>query len=188
MGEPLSSIPDVFLEDVAGESLWLSKADCPVVLVFLRYLGCTVCRESLRMLAEKYLSIISTGAELWVVVPSAPEVAKQYVIDHKLPFSLVADPTRSLYKEYQVEEDKVLLDTLRHISSQQLLSVGKLLVQHGHGLPEGSERQKMAFFIFTDDQKLHYTYRASSILESLPIEDLMRAVESLPPRRVMGNL
>ena len=128
----------------------LALADSRLALIFLRYLGCPICRETLEELSKRYLEIASRGVEVWVFVPSAEEAAREYVQKHKLPYRLISDPDRQIYKLYGVEEDRFYTKTLKHLSGRELLRTAKLTLKHGHGLPEGSERQRLGAFLIDE--------------------------------------
>lgn len=186
---PLSAgdrAPDFSARDTTGETLALSSLSNPVALVFLRYLGCPICRDATSQLSERYLEMASRGVDLWVFVPTRDAATREYRQQQKLPFRLFSDPERQLYRLFGVDEDRFLSGTLRALSSQSLLTAARLTLKHGHGLPEGSERQRMGAFLIDDEGIVRYAYVASSTLEEIPLQELMRAIDALPPRRLMG--
>src|SRR5947207_281557 len=97
--------PDFTARDARGELLTLSAAQGPVALLFLRYLGCPICRETSALLTERYLEIAGRGVDLWVIVPSVEGAAREFSQRQKLPYHLIPDPGRQLYRLYEVGED-----------------------------------------------------------------------------------
>lgn len=179
--------PDFTIRDPRGDLLTLASVSSPLMLVFLRYLGCPFCREALSLLSARYLEIASQGVELWAFVPSSEEAAKEFAKKHNLPFRLLSDPARQVYRLYHVDEDRFYTGTLKGLSGQKLMEAAKLTLKHGHGMPEGTERQRTGAFLVDSEGILRYCFVAQSTLESVPLDDLMRAINGLPPRRVMGN-
>jgi peroxiredoxin len=176
--------PDFTTTDSQGETCQLSTANTPVVLVFLRYIGCSICRDALAELTERHLDIAQQGAEVWVLVPSPPEAIKDFAQKKSIPFRMISDEARNIYSLYGVDEDRFLLSTAKQLSISSLVSAVKHTVKHGHGVPEGTERQRIGAFVIDSNGIVQYQYVASSILEELPIDALLQSLKALPPRRI----
>lgn len=175
--------PDFTIQDCLGERFQLAAATTPVALIFLRYTGCSLCRDAMSQLSARYLELVSKGAEALVFVPSPTSIAEEFHQKHTLPFRLFSDPERRVYQLYGVHEDRFLLSTARQLSVRSIMSAARSTVKHGHGLPEGTERQRIGTFVIDAEGILRYRYVADSILEELPLDALMQAVDALPPRR-----
>jgi peroxiredoxin len=176
--------PDFCVNDLRGEAIQLSTAGIPVVLIFLRYLGCSICRDALAELTARHLDIANHGAEVWVFVPSSSEVLRAFTQPKRLPFRMFSDEPREIYALYGVDEDRFLLSTARQLSVASLVSAVRHTITHGHGFPEGTERQRIGAFVLDADGIVQYQYVASSILEELPIDALVQTLQALPPRRM----
>ena len=179
--------PDFRVNDLRGDTFQLSSAGVPVVLIFLRYLGCSICRDALAQLTARHLDIAKQGAEVWVLVPSAPEALREFTQQKQPPFRVFSDEARAVYALYGVDEDRLLLSTAKQLSVASLVSAVRHTITHGHGLPEGTERQRIGAFVIDADGVVQYQYVAASILEELPIDALLQTLQALPPRR-MTNL
>jgi peroxiredoxin len=179
--------PDFRAADLNGDAVQLSTVGIPVVLIFLRYIGCSICRDALAELAARHLDIAKQGAEVWAFVPSSSEALREFTQAKKLPFRLFPDERREIYALYGVDEDRFLLSTTKQLSVSSLISAVRHTVKHGHGFPEGTERQRIGAFVLDADGVVYYQYVASSILEELPVEALLQTLRALPPRR-MNNL
>jgi peroxiredoxin len=77
----------------AGEGL--------VHLQFRRFAGCPICNLHLREVARRHGEITDAGVSEVVLFHSSADVLRRYQAD--LPFAVVADPGRSLYREFGVE-------------------------------------------------------------------------------------
>ena len=72
-----------------------------VHLQFRRFAGCPICNLHLRDVARRNAEIEDAGVTEVVVFHSSADRLRQYVAD--VPFAMVADPERKLYKEFGVE-------------------------------------------------------------------------------------
>lgn len=91
--------------------LELSRTDAThrgVLIVFLRHLGCTFCREALHDVAKKRAEIESNKVRI-VLVHMAPtnDDARPLVEKHRLAdLPRVSDPYQSLYKAFELERGR----------------------------------------------------------------------------------
>lgn len=74
--------------------------DATVHLQFRRFAGCPICTLHMHELARRHDEIKSAGVTEVVVFHSAADALRRYQAD--LPFAVVADPDRKLYKEFGV--------------------------------------------------------------------------------------
>ena len=89
------------LRTVTGEQVSVPAPDRTVHLQFRRFAGCPICNLHLREVARRSADIENAGVAEVVVFHSAADRLRQYVPD--VPFPMVADPDRKLYKEFGVE-------------------------------------------------------------------------------------
>jgi peroxiredoxin len=89
------------LETVTGAAVPVPAPAAPVHLQFRRFAGCPVCNLHLRGVARRYDEIVAAGVRE-VVVFHAPADDLAAHVDG-LPFPVVADPDRVLYREFGVE-------------------------------------------------------------------------------------
>jgi hypothetical protein len=77
----------------------------PVLLVFLRHVGCTFCREALADLATRRASIEATGTQIILVHMGREETAEAILQKHNLAdVPRVWDPKLSLYRAFGLEK------------------------------------------------------------------------------------
>ncbi len=73
----------------------------PVLIVFLRHMGCTFCREALADLAAMRQQIEQEGARLVLVHMSAEEAASKFFARYGLEdVQRISDPERTLYRAF----------------------------------------------------------------------------------------
>jgi len=89
------------LSTITGTQVSLPATDRIVHLQFRRFAGCPICNLHVREVARRNAEIADAGVSEIVVFHSAAERLREYQAD--LPFAVVADPERELYKEFGVE-------------------------------------------------------------------------------------
>lgn len=81
----------------------------PVMLVFLRHLGCTFCREALSDLGKAKRQIEETGTRVVLVHMSREETAAEMVARYGLAnVDRVSDPKQSVYKAFGLSRGRFL--------------------------------------------------------------------------------
>jgi hypothetical protein len=81
-----------------------------VHLQFRRFAGCPVCNLHLRSVVLRHDEIVASGVREVVVFHSPAAELRPHAAD--LPFAVVADPGKRLYREFGVEAGRrALLDT-----------------------------------------------------------------------------
>ncbi len=92
------------LESVTGAAVPVPAPDALVHLQFRRFAGCPVCNLHLRSIVTRHGEIEAAGIREVVVFHSPAEELREHVAD--LPFAVVADPGKRLYREFGVESAK----------------------------------------------------------------------------------
>jgi peroxiredoxin len=95
-------IPDRKLQTVAGGHVAIPAAGELVHLQLRRFAGCPVCNLHLGSVVARHDEIAARGIREVVVFHSTDAALRKYEAD--LPFPIVADPTRALYREFGVEK------------------------------------------------------------------------------------
>lgn len=104
-----STIGSRQLTTVPGGPAWLPDQAGLVHLQFRRFAGCPVCNLHLRSFASRHGELAAAGVcEVVVFHSTAADLAPHTAA---LPFAVVADPEKKLYREFGVESAKrALLD------------------------------------------------------------------------------
>jgi peroxiredoxin len=147
----------------------------PLVLCFVRYLGCSFCRESLAELQEAFPDFDRAGARVVAVTRTPMRTARDFVPRHHLLFPVVADPEGSLEERFHIGRDRDLMCTIKGLPETD---IGRTLraLRRGHGPFEGPERQLAAEFVIGRDGCFSYTRYACSILAGPDIPALLQTV------------
>lgn len=94
-------VPTRQLIAISGERLRVPDPDRLVHLQFRRFAGCPVCNLHLRSVATRHDEIRAAGIREVVVFHSRTAELREHVAD--LPFDVIADPEKALYREFGVE-------------------------------------------------------------------------------------
>jgi peroxiredoxin len=89
------------LTTISGTEVAVPSPDAIVHLQFRRFAGCPICNLHVRDVARRHQEIADAGIVEVAVFHSAAEELRRYQAD--LPFAVIADPGRKLYKEFGVE-------------------------------------------------------------------------------------
>lgn len=89
------------LHSINGATVSVPDPEKVVHLQFRRFAGCPICNVHLQSVVKRYDEITANGIREVVLFHSTPEELETYVDD--LPFDLVADPDRTLYRRFGVE-------------------------------------------------------------------------------------
>ena len=98
---PGSAVVAREVETVRGERVSIPDVRRVVHLQFRRFAGCPVCNLHLRSFAARHGELEDAGVHEVVVFHSPADELRRHA-EH-LPFATVADPEKSLYREFGVE-------------------------------------------------------------------------------------
>lgn len=118
----------------------------PVLLVFLRHLGCTFCRQALADLAKQRTSIERAGSQIILVHMSEPEKATRFFSEYNLAdLPHVSDPSQSLYRAMRLPRGSLL----QLFGPKVFLKGLRAFLFGGHrvGRPEGDGFQLPGVFL-----------------------------------------
>jgi len=89
------------LKTITGGLVNIPDPERLVHLEFRRFAGCPVCNLHLRSLAARHGEIVAAGVRTVVVFHSPADELRVHTSD--LPFDVIADPDKRLYREFGVE-------------------------------------------------------------------------------------
>ena len=99
--EPGQVLAEHKLATVTGDRVLIPDAERLVHLQFRRFAGCPICNLHLRSIIERHDEIATAGIrEVAVFHSSEAELRAHH---QSVPFALVADPDKHLYREFGVE-------------------------------------------------------------------------------------
>lgn len=89
------------LRTIKGATVALPDPERVLHLQFRRFAGCPICNVHLQSVIKRHDEITAAGIREVVMFHSTPEELATYVDD--MPFDIVADPDRTLYRRFGVE-------------------------------------------------------------------------------------
>ena len=116
-------VPSTTLESVTGEPIKLPDPNRLVHLQFRRFVDCPICNTHIAELRRRAREIDQAGIKEVIVFHSSPKSIRAYQKD--VPFVLVGDPKKVLYKEFGV-------GTSLGFMSLKAMGAGILGMAHGH--------------------------------------------------------
>jgi thioredoxin-dependent peroxiredoxin len=102
--------PPLVAQDLFGQRVDLAAhRGRPVLVSFFRNAACALCNLRVHHLIERYPELHADGLEVIAVFESSNESLRRYVGRQDAPFSIIGDPTGTLYDAFGVEssEEKV---------------------------------------------------------------------------------
>ncbi len=145
----------------------------PTLVVFLRHMGCSFCREALQLIAEQRKQIESQGVAIVLVHMSQPGAANKLLAKFGLnepePIWHISDPEQRLYKVFELPRGK-----FSQLFGLQEFGRGfraAFIKGHLFGLPQGDGKQLGGAFLFYRRHiiKAYRTTRASDRTDVLAI-------------------
>ncbi|HEX6349152.1 MAG TPA: peroxiredoxin-like family protein [Candidatus Dormibacteraeota bacterium] len=116
-------VPATTLESVADGTIKLPDTDRLVHLQFRRFVDCPICNTHIAQLRRRAHEIEAAGVKEVIVFHSSARSIRSYQKD--LPFVLVGDPHKTLYKKFGVKA------SLRFLSLKALGAAMRGMA-HGH--------------------------------------------------------
>lgn len=142
----------------------------------LRYIGCTVCRYDVKLIAERYQEFTDKNAQVFVLMQSDAKHVQDDLAktDTVLPFEIITDPEQKIYELLSIEPAESM-EALAAGVGEQLREKAKLARKAGfsHGDYEGNEQQLPAMFIVDEDGKVLYAHYAETIMDMPLIDDVL---------------
>lgn len=168
---PAFSLTDGRSKPVSLELLQGKKA----VLVFLRHLGCPVCRFELSEWTRRAGEFKAAGAEVIVFVESGDASVAEFAHRKEVDFHLVGDAQRKAYKAYGVARGG-LMAYVGPGAAKKALAV--TLKGHMHGKFEGHELQLPADFVLDEKGTVIFSHLGAHIGDNTAIDTLLSVVKS----------
>jgi peroxiredoxin len=185
VGDPAPDAALVDSEDSAVRisTLWREK---PLVLVFLRHLGCTFCRQQLAWLARDYQRFAAAGANVACVAQGDAKVGKAYVLLLDLPFPLLlCGNDLAVYRQYGLTQANVV-----SMLNPVMIFKGLASLLQGHKQTEviGDGRQLGGAFLIDRTGTVRYIHRNADPSDNAKNDQLLDALASIGnPGRILGQ-
>ncbi|MBW1989675.1 MAG: AhpC/TSA family protein [Deltaproteobacteria bacterium] len=145
----------------------------PVVLYFLRYLGCPLCRMKLDEIKRDAEKFTQKGYQVLAVIQSTRQTVAETVTPEEYPFTIACDPDAEAYISYRVTPGSFL----QYVAPHAALKAMKALREgYTHGKKEGLELQVPAVFVIGSDGTLHYVYYGKNVADVPENEEILEAL------------
>lgn len=141
-----------------------------LMISFYRYSECMYCNLRIRQLCQRYESFKNQGLHIVAFFQSPKEDVLRSLEHHNIPFPVIAEPDRSIYKQYKVVEYSPLGMIKSFFKIGTTLSAMKAgyFVKAG----KGSKTLLPADFLIKEDQTIATAFYANDISEHLPFSDI----------------
>lgn len=159
-------------KDLLGNEIQLENyKGKKVMLSFYRYAGCPLCNLRLNQLINQYDDLKAENMELIAIFQSPKKSMQKYISSrHDVPFPVIADPGRKLYKIYEVEGS--LCGLLKGMT--RLKDFGSALVRGmSPGKMEGDIGMIPADFLINEEGIIDIAYYGKDIGDHLPLEKIL---------------
>ena len=170
------------LTTIAGEPVAVPDPGQLVHLQFRRFAGCPICNLHLRSFVQRHDEVAGGGIREVVVFHSTAEELCKYEGD--LPFAVIADPGKGLYREFGVESSPraLLSPRLWAALPRVLWSVIRAPVGQRHRVPPmnpvGGGLGLPADFLITRDGRAIAVKYGQHAYDQWSVDDLLARVPS----------
>lgn len=170
--------PDVTLPDDQNRptrllELWQRQ---PIVLVFVRHSGCTLCLDHAVVMREAYPEIQAAGAEVVLVTMDDPVRLHAFKEHWQLPFVCLADPRQEGYRAFQCPRGSWLAVAGPAMWWRAI----KSLFRHGAGLVRGDPKQLPGSFVIDREGILRFAHRSRHSADWAAPDQLLSVLRTLP--------
>jgi len=172
--------PNIQHATASGQELNLTNYKGKTILLsFFRFAGCPVCNYRMHQLMENYDALAAQNIEVIAVFESSNQVLNKYMTDYEIPFPMIGDPQRLLYKAYGVEKStRGIFRTLSNKEAKKHMKQGEALFNKGTYKKDGSMKQMQADFIIDAQGRIARMHYASFIGDHIPLEEVLKAGSS----------
>ena len=174
------TMPDFAFNTAFNNHLHLSQvAKGKTILWALRYIGCTVCRYDVHMIAKRYSEFLEKGAQVYVIMQSDQKHVQNDLASTNttLPFEIICDPEMKIYNMLEINPAESM-EALADGVLDQLKEKASKAREAGfsHGDYEGNEQQLPAMFIVDEDRKVLYAHYAENIMDMPSIDEILEKI------------
>ncbi|MBR4445103.1 MAG: redoxin domain-containing protein [Solobacterium sp.] len=142
----------------------------------LRYIGCTVCRYDVKLLAERYEEFRRKNAQVFVLMQSDASHVQDNLqkTDTVLPFEIITDPEQKIYQLLDIQPAESM-EALAEGVGEQLRAKARQarLCGFSHGDYEGNEQQLPALFIVDEEGIVKCAHYAKNIMDMPSIDEVL---------------
>ena len=172
------SVFPAFRFDTEKEENLLSTdvIDRKTVFWVLRYIGCTVCRYDIHLIAQKYEEFTAKNAQVYVVMQSDRTHVQNNLnsTGTVLPFSVICDPKMKIYDLLDIQPASSMDDLVKDRREDlQKKAASARETGFTHGDYEGNEQQLPALFIVNEKGIVEYVRYAENIMDMPSVNEVI---------------
>lgn len=175
---PGMAMPDFTYDSplAQGKSFASETAGKPTLLLFHRYISCSLCDMTMRGLAAQYGALAGVGAELKVVMQSKPErVLSSMEGEYRFPFEIICDPDRKLYDRFNIFTADSMFDLLGDDLQKVAPMAMGMLAGGDQEPPEGAQDQLPVWVAIGADGVIRAVYRCKDMFDAPDVQALLGA-------------
>lgn len=157
-----------------------------VHLQFRRFAGCPVCNLHLRSMVTRHDEIVAAGVREVVVFHSTADELRPHTAD--LPFAVIADPDKRLYREFGVEAGARALLNPR-AWGPIVLGIATALRERRRTpalSPAGGRLGLPADFLIAPDGRVLAEKHGEHVYDQWSVDELLGLVRTTPSDRPAG--
>ncbi|MBK5112278.1 MAG: redoxin domain-containing protein [Candidatus Heimdallarchaeota archaeon] len=159
--------------DLSGKTISLEKfKDKKILLSFYRYASCPLCNLRISQLIQQYDDMKKKGLVIIAFFQSPKESMLEYVGKQNVPFPLIPDPEREIYRLYRIEKSwfKYVIGGISGKMFRALRKGYKIKDQ------EGQQNLVPADFLI-ENMIIKRAYYGKSIADHISFEELNQFLE-----------
>ncbi len=143
-----------------------------LMISFYRYSECMYCNLRIHQLCQRYEEFKEQGLHIIAFFQSPKEDILKSLDHHNIPFPVIAEPDRAIYKQYKVVEHS----TIGFLKSLFKVGTSISAMKAGYFMKSGigSKTLLPADFLVNEDQVISTAFYANDISEHISFE----AIES----------
>lgn len=154
----------------------LNRVEGRTALIFLRYYGCPICQLDIREYAESYGAITAAGGQILIVLQSDPEALAGQLTPHDLPFDILCDPERALYRQFAIEPAPSMLKMMSLGAVKKAVRATRRGFRHG--AYEGVEEQLPAAFLLDREGTVLWAHYGKDVGDVPTAEEIARRMNA----------
>lgn len=168
--QPGRAAPDFAVRDMLDRPVELAAyRGQKLLLSFFRYAGCPLCQLRIGQLLGRFPAWRDQGLQVLAVFQSSAAVLRESAAEQVIPFPLIPDPERNLYRQYGLEHSWWGL--IRGLLSWQFVQSLRGSGWRGRRR-EGSATQLPADFLIGPDQRIQLAYYGTAIGDHVPLPQI----------------
>lgn len=174
MAAPTGQLYDTNGGVVDLASLWRGR---PALIFFLRHLGCALCRTHLQAIRDAYAEFERRGTAVAAVTFADPQGAAQLQLRQQLPFVVLADPSRQMYRAFGMLEGSLANAAGPDVLLRQLAQAMRGNIPYIN--PFEGHITQLGGTVIVDSGVVRFAHVAIPIYNYTPIEQYLAIIDGL---------